>query len=306
MRRLLLALFAVLTAVVVTAAPVAADGFPQRIDLPTGWQPEGITAGRGPTAYVGSLANGAIARLNVRTGAVDPTFVPGVTGGVAAGMDYERRHDRLWVAGGPGPTGQVRVYDGTTGALLQTYTFTAGFLNDVAVTRNAVYVTDSAIQQLIVIPLGAGGEAPQPSAAFTRPIQAPFTYVQGFNANGIVALGKWLLIPQSATGKLFAVDADTGASRELLPAGSIPSPDGLELRGRTLYVVIRPTDRPHAVARFQVRGGALVEVGRITSSDLNVPTTVAVVAGRLWVVNARFGVQNPGAAAYWVTRLPSR
>ena len=54
-----------------------------------------------------------------------------------------------------------------TGEILETYTFTAGFLNDVAVTEDAVYVTDSLIQQLIVIPLPDDGSVPDPADAFT-------------------------------------------------------------------------------------------------------------------------------------------
>ena len=54
--------------------------------------------------------------------------------GPAVGTEYEHRANRLWVAGGP--SGEVRVYDASTGDLLQTYTFSpAGFLNDLVVTR---------------------------------------------------------------------------------------------------------------------------------------------------------------------------
>jgi hypothetical protein len=42
--------------------------FPDQIDLPAGWAPEGITAGRGTTVYVGSLAGGGIWEGDVRTG----------------------------------------------------------------------------------------------------------------------------------------------------------------------------------------------------------------------------------------------
>ena len=46
-----------------SAAPVLARGtdfFPKVIDLPNGFQPEGISIGRGTSFYVGSLVNGAI------------------------------------------------------------------------------------------------------------------------------------------------------------------------------------------------------------------------------------------------------
>lgn len=41
---------------------------PDRLDLPDGWQPEGIAAGRGTDLYVGSIPTGAVLRLDARTG----------------------------------------------------------------------------------------------------------------------------------------------------------------------------------------------------------------------------------------------
>lgn len=85
MRRRLGALGALFLALTVAAgaAPVAAHEsdnaarFPARIDLPNGWAPEGITAGRGTTVFVGSLVDGAIWKGNVRTGQ-GRVLVPGV------------------------------------------------------------------------------------------------------------------------------------------------------------------------------------------------------------------------------------
>ncbi len=42
--------------------------FPSQIALPDGFAPEGIAAGRGTTAYLGSRSDGSILRLDVRTG----------------------------------------------------------------------------------------------------------------------------------------------------------------------------------------------------------------------------------------------
>ena len=42
--------------------------FPDVIALPKGFQPEGIEVGKGMTFYVGSVANGAIYRGDLRTG----------------------------------------------------------------------------------------------------------------------------------------------------------------------------------------------------------------------------------------------
>ena len=290
-------------AVLVAAAPALAAPFPSTIALPGGWAPEGITAGRGLTAYVGSLVDGDIARVDLRTGTVDGEFVTDVEGGIAVGLDYEPGADRLWVAGGPGPTSQVRVYDASSGDLLETYSFTAGFLNDVAVTKDAAYVTDSGIQQLIVIPLGSDGSLPAPGDAFTVPITGEFQYTMGFNANGIVAFGGFLLVPQSNTGELFAIDPATGNSVTILPAGSVPFADGLELRGNTLYIV---QNQLNTVAVYRIQGTSLRFLGTITDGALDVPTTIAFAGGRLWAVNARFGTPVTPTTQYWITQLPTR
>jgi hypothetical protein len=287
-------------ALVLAAAPALAAPFPARIDLPDGWAPEGITAGRGLTAYVGSLADGAIAEVDLRTGATD-VLVPGASGRVAVGIAYEAGADRLWVAGGP--TGEVRVYDASSGALLETYPVTAGFLNDVVVTRDAAYVTDSMIAQLIVVPLGSGGSLPAEGDVEAMPISGDFVYTPGFNANGIVSFGGALLVPQSNTGALYAIDPATGDSRELLPPGTVTAADGLELRGSTLFIV---RNQLNLVAVFGIRGGDLRSLGTISSPDLDVPTTIAFAGGRLWAVNARFGTPLTSTTDYWITRLPTR
>jgi len=299
--RRLAAIPAAALALALTAVPALAAPFPGRIDLPDGWQPEGITAGRGTTVYVGSLATGAIAKVDVRTGAVDPDFASAAAGRVSVGMDYQDGADRLWVAGGP--TSQVRVYDASSGDLLQTYSFTSGFLNDVVVTRRAVYVTDSNVQQLIVIPLGNGKAVPAPSSAFTLPITGDFLYGAGFNANGIVEFGGYLIVPNSTTGQLFAIDPSTGESAEILPAGSVTAADGLELRGSTLYIIRNALG---IVDVYGIRGSDLRLLRTIQGVGTDVPTTGAIVAGRLWVVNARFLANPQPTDEYWITQLPLR
>ncbi len=233
-------------------------------------------------------------------------LVPGVAGNVAVGVEYEARANRLWVAGGP--TGAVRVYDATSGMLLQTYTFSpAGFLNDLVVTRRGVYVTDSFIQQLAVIPLGPHGRLPDPSAALTLPLSGDISFVAGeFNANGIVARAGRLVLVQSNAGKLFRVDPRTGAAAAIdLGGASVSFGDGLELRGRTLYVVRNQLNQVD-VHRLGARLATARLEGTITSPDLDVPTTIAFQAGRLWAINARFGTPVAPTTPYWITRLPAR
>lgn len=279
-------------------SPAMATGFPDTIPLQNGWQPEGIAAGPGTTAYVGSLADGGIARVNLLTGARDDEFVGSATG-PAVGLEYEAGANRLWVAGGP--SGDVRVYDAGSGALLATYTFQAGFINDLVATKDAVYATDSFIQQLLVIPIEPDGSLANPADAFALPISGDFQYGAGFNANGIVAFGGWLIVPNSTTGELFAIDPATGSSRQILPAGSIPAADGLELVGSTLYVSQNAIPQ---ISAWRIQGGKVTSVGVLSDDgDLDFPATIAFSGGSLWAANARFGTPPGVDVPYWITRV---
>jgi hypothetical protein len=284
----------------VSGGSLAAAPFPDRIDLPDGWQPEGIT-GDGTTVWVGSLANGAIYQASLRTGEGD-VLVPGVAGRMAVGIDYEAAHDRLWVAGGG--TGFVRVYDATTGTELASYPVQAGFLNDVVVTDEAAYVTDSARAQLIVIPLGEDGSLPPPAGAVSLPLTGDIVIDPlAFNANGIAAARGWLLIVQSNTGIIFRVDPATGVTDALEGDYEATMGDGLEVRGRTAWVV-RNQVETIAVLHLGAGLARADQVGTITDpAALDVPTTATLAAGSLWAVNARFGTP-PAGAEYWITRLP--
>jgi hypothetical protein len=298
-RRPLIAILAITVALLMSAGPVsAAQPFPPKIDLPSGWMPEGITAGRGNTVFVGSLAGGGVWKGDVRSGQ-GSQLVP-TWGGAAAGVEYEARANRLWVAGAS--TGTVRVYDATTGALLKQYDFSpAGFLNDLVVTRNAVYVTDSNNAWLDVIRLGPGGALPD--AGTMLPLSG-ITFEPGqFNANGIVATRGRLIVVDSFEGGLFDVDPTTGDATPISTGGvSVANGDGLELHGSALYVV-RNANQVVEVFRLGRKLASATPLGEMTSPDLSVPTTAAFQAGRLWVVNARFGIPTTD---YWVTRLPAR
>lgn len=303
---LLLSVVLVLAAAV---TPVAADGgdrdvddLPARIELPNGFQPEGIES-NGRFLYAGSLANGAIWRADARTG-TGRILVRGRAGRIAVGLHLDR-WGRLWVAGGPNKT--IRVYRARTGELLRTYNFpTTGFLNDLDISRNAVYATDSVNQQLAVVPLRRRGNLPPSSAAKTMPLKGDIQYTTGFNANGIAARGGFLIVVQSNTGQLFRVNPRSGVAREIDTGGySVAAGDGLELRGRTLYVV-RNQVNIVAVLRLSPSLRRARLVGEITSSDLSVPTTATVTLGALWVVNARFGTPPEATTPYWITRLPLR
>ncbi len=313
--RLLIALAGVLAFLAVSpavsASPAERSGnFPHIIDLPNGSLPEGIEHGPGTSFFVGSLLNGTILRGDFRTGSTS-VFAAGTPGSAAAGIAYEARHNRIWVAGG-GPlligSGDLRVYDASSGALLATYQPPGvGLLNDVAVTRNAVYVTDSGFPQLVVIPLGPNGSLPPPSAATFLPVGGDMLQAPGINLNGIVAKNGVLLVANSTTGKLFRVDPATGIADKLdLGGADLSYPDGLELFGRHKLYVVRPFDNRVTLISLGAgltRGRVL---GHLTDPSLDIPSTATVAAGRVWAVNLRFTTPVTPDTPYWITQLPLR
>ena len=221
------------------------------------------------------------------------------------------------IAGGRGtslyvgsiPTGAVWKGDARTGRDLASYQLApAGvptFVNDVVVTRKGAFFTDSLNQRLYVVPLGRHGRLPGQAAVRTLPLTGDLRYQTGINLNGIDAAwgGRVLVVVQTNTGKLFTVSPRTGRTREIdLGGATVVNGDGLLLRGRTLFVV-RNRDNLIVVVRLSrslTRGRVVAE---LTDPDLDVPTTLAFTAGRLYTVNARFGVEHPETARYAIVRV---
>jgi hypothetical protein len=279
-----------LATLLLTGALLSAQ-LPQTIPLPAGFPPEGIAAGPGTTAYVGSRADGSVYRFDVRS-AEGEVLVRGREGRGAYGL--KRFGNRLYVAGGP--TGFLYVYDARTGRPVDAVDVDGGFVNDVIVTRRGAYFTDSQKAMLYVLRRG-GGEA--------RTLELTGDWEQvpdEFNANGIAASpdGETLILVQSVSGKLFTANPRTGATQEIdLGLDTVTNGDGLLLRGRTLYVV-RNQDNEIAVVRLNrdMTSGRIVR--RLRDEDFDTPTTVARVAGRLYAVNSRFTVEPTPRTRYQV------
>jgi sugar lactone lactonase YvrE len=281
----------------------AAETFPELIDLPNAWLPEGVVTGRGPVIYSGSRANGAIYAADLRTGA-GSIIVQGTPGRVAVGLSFDQRSNYIFVAGGA--TGSGYVYDADTGATVATYQFTTSattFVNDVIVTRDAAYFTDSRQAVLYRVPIGPGGRV---SNSFeTIPLSGDFQLVAGNNANGIEATpnGDTLIVVNSALGVLYNVDPETGVATLIdLGGASVSNGDGILLQGNTLYVV---RNRLNQIAVIELApdllSGAVVDV--ITNSNFDVPTTVAAFGRRLYAVNARFGTPNTPETTYTIVQV---
>jgi sugar lactone lactonase YvrE len=295
-----LSFFAVVATILAGVAGAGGQVFPQVIQLPRGFQPEGVEVGKGVTFYVGSVANGAIYRGSLRTGA-GSVLVPGEAGKAATGIELDNR-SRLWVAGAG--TGKAHVYDARTAAALRTYSFASAdtFINDVVVTRDAAIFTDSRKAVLYRVPIGSGGAL---GAFQSIPITGDLTLAGGFNLNGIDATpnGKTLIAVQSNTGKLFRIDPATGIARTIsLGSESVPNGDGILLTGKTLYVVQNQLNRVAVISLAADLASGRV-VTRLADPDFAVPTTIDDHGRRLYAVNARFGTPSPSTAEYQVVQL---
>src|SRR4051812_46514662 len=134
------------------SAAAAAAKPATHIGLPSGYQPEGIAAGHGHTAYVGSIPTGAVRRLDTRTGKTTP-LIPPHEGRAAIGLKLDNAGKRLFVAGGP--TGSAFVYSSANGKdVKQIRLAPAGqptFVNDVAISKKTAYFTDSRRQAIYAI-----------------------------------------------------------------------------------------------------------------------------------------------------------
>jgi streptogramin lyase len=197
MRRALIPVLAVLVTAGLSAIPAAAKPppaagpakpFPAVLNLPNGFSPEGLSINDG-IAYTGSLANGSIQAIDLKTGHARQLAPSPGAARIAVGMDVDR-FGRLWVAGGgpgffPGVIPSYRVYDTTSGAKLADVTVPdALFLNDVTVTREAAWFTDSFSNDLIRVPIRANSKIGRPEKVTLGGGWAPSA---GLNANGIVA-----------------------------------------------------------------------------------------------------------------------
>jgi sugar lactone lactonase YvrE len=290
------------------AAPAARRTWlPATIALPDGFQPEGIAIGALPFAFFGSRADGSIYRASLISGR-GAVISPG-PGTPSLGMKLDAR-GRLFVAGGVG--GDARVVDGLSGRVLASYPLqdVPSFINDVVLTRDAAWFTDSANPVLFRLPLDrpalegsvrgrsvlgrparrTDGGLPRPTQIERLPLTGAIVYATGTNANGITATpdGSGLLIVQSNTGLLFRVDPDTGVTTTVdLGGQSLPAGDGMLLRGNILYVV---QNRLNTVVKLRLdadgtRGEVLT---RVTDPRFDVPTTIAGYGPRLYLPNARF------------------
>jgi sugar lactone lactonase YvrE len=267
---------------------------PSTIVLPGAISAEGIAAGGGSTFFAGDLVAGDIFRGDLDARSAE-RFIDAPEGRMAVGMKVDREHSLLIVAGGM--TGQGYFYDTETGktvASIQLAKADESFINDVALTPEGAWFTNSRKGELYVVPISDEG---RPGKARTVKLSGPAAKTgEGFNLNGIAATedGKTLIVAHSANQAVYTVDPDTGASKPItLP--SLPDVDGLVLKDRQLWAVQNLKNQISRIRLESDLGSGSVEQV-ITSELFQTPTTAALIGKNLLVVNAKFDTGFPPTA----------
>ncbi|MFF0654047.1 SMP-30/gluconolactonase/LRE family protein [Micromonospora tulbaghiae] len=267
--------------------------------------PEGLAVTTSGTMYVTSSATGAVYRGDTRRAGLHQFLAPGADGRTsAAGVRVDRR-GRLLVAGWT--TGTLFVYapDGTL--LARRAAGTGAALNDLAVTGDAVYVTDSATGT--VWRAGLTGGRVGALVPWVGPDDFPAVPVF---LNGIVVdpSGRVALVAEQGGERLFRVDLAGRSVTEVEVSGGRMGADGLLLEGNRLYGVVNEPDGAGGT-RFLVNLARLddgLRIARVVDRSRPVgtersPTSVARDAGRLLWVDSQLFATTP-APPFTVTEVP--
>lgn len=284
-RRAAVGILALLALIVPAALPAAAsppsgDGV---IVLDGATSAEGIAAGRGTTFYAGELESGDIFRGDIRNGTAE-RFIEAPAESRAAGMKADTRNNLLFVAGGD--TGKAFVYNTKKGELVAEYQLASGFINDVTLTKDGAWFTNSVRGELYRLKVDREGKRVELE---TKALTGPAAEVPGgFNLNGIASArgGSVLIVAHSAKQALFTVDPETGASA-LIETDPLPNVDGILVRGKTVWAV---QNQLNQISRIKLNHDLSAGVTKETITDpaFDIPTTAALFGNTLAAVNAQF------------------
>ena len=247
-------------------------------------------------------------------GTTDPNpLLPGAPGRSLRGLYWDHRSSLVWAVGNDDKGARVWAVDDTRGTVEFESKVEGGvFLNDLVVSERAVWVTDSRLDRLTIIPLREDGTPTGAGPTFKAlggawPAEPTGAVI---NANGIRLLPDGdLVLNNSRVGGLWQVDPASGVATEIPVRGGpgIVTGDGLETDGTILYNVRGSGQNEVSVLRLSptATGWSAKWAGARTDETLDVPSTATLAGGWLWAVNARFGVASPESADYWISRLPA-
>jgi len=284
--------------------------YPDDIAMPVGFFPESLEV-VGGFAYVASMTTGDIRKVNLADGTSE-VFSAGNGKRATTGLTVDRQ-GRMFVCGGP--TGVLWVLDEADGSTIASYQLGGEnvFANDVLITPEAAFVTDSFSPFLYKIPFGPYGKLPSADAVEALPITGDFVYQSldeyggAFNSNGLVMTPdrSAILVVQTNSGKIFRIDPASGASVEVrIEGGDVLWGDGMLLEGHTLHVV---QNLANTVSVLDIdaagRTGRVLDVR--TSDTFDSPTAIARFGSRFFLTNARFGNPDPMNATFNIVAIPA-
>jgi len=306
----------ILLALPILSASAGDKPFPHVVPALDYSLPEGFAIGKGHTAYNGSV-DGSIYKVDLRSGVGDvlnPLETPDPYDCLKLGMRVDSRTNNLFVAGCWYEN--LLVYDADTGEVKAEYQLGPMFeslVNDLAITKDAVYITDSFLPYIYRLPLAKNGGLP-PNADGVTTIDLPAEFMMDWEGyccggNGIVATpdGKTLIIGHSLLSALYRVDPVTGDVIEIEVSPPLTGfLDGLVMHGRTLYIMnpdwelvqVVELDKEMLTGEF---------VGTITDPNMSGVASGALFGKSLYVNNAHYDAfDEEGNLLYferWITKL---
>jgi sugar lactone lactonase YvrE len=314
---ILMSLALTLLALPFLSASAGEKPFPNIVPALDDSLPEGFAIGKGHTAYNGSV-DGSIYKVDLRSGEGEVLVEADVEFLACSklGMRVDPRTNYLFVAGCE--NGNALVFDADTGDLIMEYTLPlppgseGGYqiVNDLAITKDAVYFTDSHQPLLYRLPLSKNGGLPAEDAATAIVLGGEFVNIAPEDgccgANGIVATrnGKALIVGQSNFTQLYKVDSSTGYADEI----QVDPPlsgflDGLVMHGRTLYIMNPDMDAVQVVKldKEMLTGEY---VGVINDSSMSGVASGALFGKSLYVNNAHYDAEGDNYySERWITKL---
>jgi hypothetical protein len=276
------------------------------LPLPSGVRPGGVAA-CGGTLFATSLTDGLILAVDLRTG-LGRTLLAGVRGRALYGLRVDARTGLLLVTGTQGGSGIVLAVDHRSGVVVRRWDVPdARRLEDLVVTPDAVWVTDSGADRLLRIGRRRNGRlGPEPPSWLVLGVPWPGV---GRRAHGIRALpdGR-LLLHHSTAGGLWTVSPADGEVRPVPVTGGprVIAGDRMEAAGDRLWIPGGTSRDGVAELRLDDHHGRLTArwVRDLAHRGLRTPSTVTVSGGRLWAAGAASGPVAPAGRRYRVAGLP--
>jgi sugar lactone lactonase YvrE len=298
--------FTTLMALLIPSLPAVAKPFADTSIVINGaTSAEGIAAGTGTTFYAGDLALGDIYQGDIRTGTTG-LLIDAPDGRMAVGMKFDPGSNLLFVAGGL--SGTAYVYNTSTleSTEITLTTLAGSFINDVTLTPEGAWFTNSKYPELYFVPFDGLGD---PNAVETKKLTDQSLVLADpsmqFGLNGIASAkgGRVLFVAHTQNQAIYTVNADPESGESARIRGvTVPSVDGILVQGQRLWAVQNFDNKISRIDLSNNFSSGVVE-DVITSDGFNSPATAALFGNTLAAVNAQFLLPD---IEYEVVLVPAR